>query len=186
VSSLYTAKITGYAASDSLGSTPSSLSAGDLDGDGRDDLAIGVPGYDGYTSGGGGVWVYLGGSLSGAETSATADYNIRGDGALGTGINMTGDVTGDGTIDLLAGATTAGANKGVVYLFEGGLATGTYTLPTDQYASWTGKLSGDAFGTSISGLQDLDGDGTIDFAVSAPGNDDTASAAGKVYVLPAY
>jgi hypothetical protein len=186
VSSLYTAMITGYAASDALGATPDSLSVGDLDDDGRDDLAVGVPGYDGSTSGGGGVWVYLGGTLSGAETVATASYAIRGDGALGTGLEMTGDVTGDGVVDLLAGATTAGGNDGVVYLFEGGLATGTYTLPTDQYASWSGKASGDAFGTTVSGLQDLDADGVLDFAVSATGNDDGATGAGKIYVLPAY
>jgi hypothetical protein len=186
VSSLYTAKITGSAASDQAGLTPQSLSVGDFNDDGRDDLAVGVPGYDGYTSNGGGIWVYTGGNLSSSETYATANYLIRGDGALGTAVNMTGDVTGDGAVDLLGGATTAGSNKGKVYLLEGGQATGTYTFPTDQYASWIGATSGDLFGSAISGLQDLDDDGRQDFAVSAPGNDDAASAAGKVYVLPAY
>ncbi len=186
VSSLDSAVITGSAASDQVGLTPNSLSVGDLDDDGVDDLAVGVPGYDGYTTGGGGIWVYLGGSLSGSETASTANYLIRGDGSLGTGVNMTGDVTGDGVADLLGGATTAGSSKGVVYLFEGGRSTGTYTLPTDQSASWTGKTSGDAFGAAISGLQDLDNDGRNDFAVAATGNDDGATNAGKVYVVPAY
>jgi hypothetical protein len=128
----------------------------------------------------------VGGGVSGAETVATADYAIEGDGALGTAVDLSGDLSGDGVTDLLAGATTAGANFGVVYLFEGGLAAGTYTLPDDQYASWTGKAAGDLFGSAVGGLQDLDGDGTLDFAVSAPGNDDGASGAGKVYVLPTY
>ncbi len=186
VSSLDTAVITGSAASDQVGLTPQSLSIGDIDGDGVLDLAVGTPGYDGATAGGGGVWIYLGGTLSGSETVSTAAYVVTGDGALGTAVNMTGDVTGDGEVDLLAGATTAGGTFGRVYLFEGGRSAGTYTLPDDQYASWIGEAAGDGFGTAISGLQDLDGDGRLDFGVSASGNDDAASGAGKVYVIPAY
>jgi hypothetical protein len=187
VSSLYTAKVTGSAASDALGYTRNSLSVGDLDDDGKVDLAIGVPGYDGAETNGGGIWVFRGGSTSGSETVATADWVIEGDGALGYGVNMTGDVTGDGVVDLLGGATTAGAGgEGVVYLFAGDQPTGTYTLPDDQYASWVGENASDYFGYAISGLGDLDGDGRQEFAVAATGNDDGASDAGKVYVLPAY
>ena len=137
VSSVYTAKFTGNAASDQIGYTPQSISVGDFDDDGADDLALGVPGYDGDSSGGGGVWIWRGGSISGAETVSTADWVVNGDGTLGTAVNITSDITGDGTVDLLAGATTAGGSIGVVYLFEGGQATGTYSVPDDQYASWT-------------------------------------------------
>jgi hypothetical protein len=186
VSSVDSAVVTGSAASDQVGLTPQSLSIGDIDDDGIIDLAVGVPGYDGASTDGGGVWIYLGGALAGAETVSTAHQVVNGDGALGTAVNMTSDVTRDGVADLLAGATTAGGGYGVVYLFEGGLSSGTWTLPDDQYASWIGEASGDTFGVAISGLQDLDGDGRQDFAVSASGNDDTASAAGKVYVIPAY
>jgi hypothetical protein len=184
VSALATATITGSAADDALGSTPQSLSIGDLDADGVMDVAVGVPGYDGASVDGGAVWVYLGGALAGAESLTTADYVVTGDGALGTSVNVAGDVTGDGVSDLLAGATTAGSGAGTVYLFAGGLSPGSYTLPDDQSASWAGEATGDTFGTAISALRDLDGDGTGEFAVSAPGNDEAASAAGKVYVLP--
>ncbi|MFN7146369.1 MAG: hypothetical protein ACK4YP_21530, partial [Myxococcota bacterium] len=187
VSSVDTAVITGGAASDQLGKTPHSLSVGDFDGDTLPDLAVGMPGHDGSVTDGGAVLVYRNGTLSGAETSATAAWLVRGDGALGTAVSMTGDVTGDGAVDLLAGATTAGAaDEGVVYLLAGGTAAGTWTLPTDQDASWVGETAGDLFGAAVSGLRDLDGDGVLDFAVAATGNDDTASGAGKIYVLPAY
>ncbi len=182
-----TAVITGGAVSDQLGKTPQSLSVGDFDDDGLDDLAVGMPGYDGYAADGGAVLIYRNGTLSGSETSATAAWLVRGDGALGTAVNMTGDVTGDGVVDLLGGATTAGAaDQGVVYLLEGGITSGTWTLPTDQLASWTGAANGDLFGTAISTPRDLDGDGVLDFAVAATYNDDGATDAGKVYVLSAY
>ena len=187
VSSLDAAVITGSVANDQLGKTPQSLSIGDFDNNGRDDLAIGMPGYDGYATDGGAVLIYQNGTLSGSETISTASWLVRGDGALGTAVSLQGDVTGDGTDDLLAGATTAGAaDEGVVYLFAGGASTGTWTLPTNQYASWTGSANGDLFGASISGVLDLDGDGRLDFAAAATGNDQGGSAAGKVYVLQAY
>ncbi|MDP2311165.1 MAG: MopE-related protein [Pseudomonadota bacterium] len=177
------AEITGPAANSQLGLTPASIDLGDLDDDGILDLALGMPGYSG---GDGAVLVYRGGTLSGAETLSTASWILNGDGALGTGLSMA-DVTGDGVEDLLAGATTAGpSGEGVVYLFEGGQPTGTWTLPNDQYASFTGGAAGDAFGTTISGLYDLDGDGALDWAASATGNDEAATGGGKVYVLPAY
>ncbi len=185
VSSLDEAKITGAAASDRTGQTNQSLVVGDFDGDLVDDLAVGVPGYDGASTNGGGVAIYAGASLSGSLTLTGADWLVLGDGALGTGLWMGGDVDGDGTSDLLAGATSADS-AGVLYLLTGGQASGSYTLPDDQYASWTGEAASDSFGSSVGGLFDLDADGTEDFAVSAPGNDKGASGAGKVYVLPAY
>ncbi|MES2640422.1 MAG: MopE-related protein [Myxococcota bacterium] len=183
ITSVDDAEIRGPSAGSQLGLTPASIALGDLDDDGILDLALGMPGYSG---GDGAVLVYRGGTISGAETLATASWVVNGDGALGTGLSMA-DVTGDGTTDLLAGATTAGASgQGVVYLFAGGQPTGTWTLPIDQHASFTGGNAGDAFGATISGLYDLDGDGTLDWAASATGNDEGASGGGKVYVLPAY
>ncbi|MDP2312086.1 MAG: MopE-related protein [Pseudomonadota bacterium] len=183
ISGLDTAVITGPSDNSQLGSTPGSLVLGDLDADGIVDLAVGLPGYDG---GLGAVLVYAGGTLSGSETSTTATWFLTGDGALGTALSI-GDVTGDGTNDLLAGAPTAGSSaEGVVYLFEGGMAAGTWILPDDQYGSWTGAATGDLFGTTLSSLYDLDADGTLDFAAAATGNDEAATDGGKVYVIPAY
>ena len=185
VSSLDEAKITGSAASDRAGLTNQSLTVGDFDGDSIDDLAVGVPGYDGAATDGGAVAIYAGGSLTGSLTLTGADWLVTGTGALGTGLWMGGDVNADGTSDLLAGATTADS-AGVLYLVAGGRAAGALTLPDDQHASWTGENASDNFGSAVGGLFDLDADGTEDFAVAAPGNDEGGSGAGKVYVLPAY
>jgi hypothetical protein len=186
VSSVDTAVIQGGTTSDQLGDTRHSVDIGDFDNDGEQDLAIGVTGYDGFSTDGGGIFVYRNGTISGTETASTATWLVRGDGGLGAAVRLA-DVSGDGIVDLLGGATTAGASdQGVVYMLLGGSAAGTYTFPADQDASWTGKASGDLFGAAISEVQDLDGDGRDDFAVAATANDDGASGAGKVYVLPAY
>ncbi len=186
ITSVTSTYIRGSATFDALGSSPQAVSTGDFDDDGADDLALGMGRYDGYETDGGGVLVYTNGSLSGAESAATATWLVRGDGGLGTGVRLA-DVTEDGVADLLGGATTAGsAGEGVVYLLAGGAAPGTYTFPEDQDASWTGAAAGDRFGAAISEVLDLDGDGRADFAVAATGNDAAADDAGKVYVLPAY
>ncbi|GDX78304.1 hypothetical protein LBMAG42_01150 [Deltaproteobacteria bacterium] len=181
-----TANFTGTVASDALGQGPLSVGAGDLDADGVDDLVLGMPGYDGASSGSGAVLVQYGGTWTGTYTIASVDAVIYGDGALGTAVNLPGDVDGDGQADLLLGAPTSGLG-GLVYLASGDV-TGSVTLPDSQLASWSAEVSGDALGTSIGGVLDLDADGTLDLAASAPGFDTTSTrtSAGKVYVLPGY
>ncbi|MFZ5482495.1 MAG: MopE-related protein [Myxococcota bacterium] len=189
ISSIDNAVITGSAADDMLGGTNNAVAVGDLDDDGVDDLAVGMYGYDGGATDAGVVLVYRGGTLSGNETISTASYVVRGtvaSGALGASVHL-GDLTGDGIPDLVAGAPWGGdAGTGILYLFAGGQATGTYDLPTSQYASWEGDTAGAGFGWSVGGQLDLDGDGTDDFAVSEPWNDDNATDNGKVWVLPGY
>jgi hypothetical protein len=175
----------GTAPGDQLGKTRHSLAAGDFDGDGAVELGIGVPGHDGGGTDGGAVAIWSNGSFSGAETLSGAAWLVLGDGGLGTALALPGDVDGDGTGDLLAGAPSA-AGAGRVYLLSGGAAAGSWSLPGSQDASWQGAASGDLFGSSISNLTDADGDGREDFVVGAPGSDTSASNAGKAYVLPAY
>ncbi len=181
VSSACDAVITG-AAGDRLGATSRSVAVGDLDDDGADDLALGAPGGDGA---GGATWIFANGTVTGALTSADAAWVVTGDGALGTAVAVA-DVTGDGMADLLGGAPTAGgAGEGAVYLLAAP-APGTYTLPADQDASWTGEAADDAFGTALGAGADLDGDGVSDLVVAAVGNDAGADAAGKAYVFSGY
>ena len=189
VSSAYTAVITGPAAYANLGGTGAGLAVGDFDNDGVDDLAVGVSGYSSVATYAGAAAIWKGGSLSGSETTATADWLVRGgttSGYLGYSVAFA-DISGDGIVDLLTGATGDGAAaEGVLYLFEGAQAAGTYDLPSDQFASWSGPSAGGAMGYRVSGGTDLDGDGTPDFAVSSPADDEDASSGGQVFVLSGY
>ena len=189
VSSVDTAQIAGGASSDGVGSTTSSVSMADIDGDGTADLALGAPGYDGSETDGGLVAIYLSKTLTGNLTLASADTLITGDGALGTSVIL-GDINGSGDIGLVAGSPTAGsAEQGVVYALSTKhlQSGGTVALPDSAYGSWTGQTGSDAFGTTLSGVFDIDGDGTDDFVGGTPGWDNGAtSAVGKDYVLPLW
>ncbi len=155
------------------------LVADDLDGDGRAELAIGVPGGDLLA-------VFAGGGLLASQTVATADWRYVGDDGFGSALATTRDATGDGTRDLLVGAPGAlGAagqiGAGAVYLIAGAGPRATRDARIDGLYRWSGSLAGDALGASIA-AGDLDGDGGLDLALTAPLSDVAGLDAGTVYV----
>lgn len=123
------------------------MAQGDVDGDGRDDLAIGggaggTPGF---------VWVFSGpvtGTLSTAEATATVTGGTIND-FLGSKVTVQ-DVDGDGVCDVLAGApaeSSGGFMSGAAYLFPGPLL-GTSTVD-DALATFLGDTSGGNAGSDV-------------------------------------
>jgi hypothetical protein len=155
-------------------------SAGDVNGDGYDDVIVGAHGNDNGGNNAGKSYVYLG-SASGLST--TASWTVIGEGSVdhfGSSVASAGDVNGDGYDDLIVGAYHNddggfGAGKAYVYL---GSASGLSTT-----ASWTaaGDAAYDYFGSSVASAGDVNGDGYDDVIVGAHGNNDGGSDAGKAY-----
>jgi hypothetical protein len=162
----------GAAAQDQLGW--SVRGAGDVDGDGFDDLIAGAYGDDTRGANAGAVQVF-----SGRDGSLL--YRIQGDAAgdrFGAFVAAAGDVDGDGFADLLVGAPRADANgvdSGLARVYSGRTGSVLHDL--------SGDAAGDQFGTGVAGLGDVDGDGHDDFAVGAPLEDDGGPDAGSVRVF---
>jgi hypothetical protein len=143
----------------------SAARVGDVDGDGCDDLVIGEPDWSTFQQGR--AVIYSG------KTHAQITY-FYGNSASRTGAAVDGkiDADGDGHPDVLIGApddSTAGNHAGAVHVFSPYRNLWLYPL--------YGSAANARFGTSVRALQDdVDGDGTGDFIVGAPGID-------TVYVL---
>jgi len=176
-----------------------SLAAGDFDGNGKDDLAVGVPGESiGSTDGAGLVIViYAANDSTGLNSrnnqgwtqgvdlnnSAPEEYDRFGQSLA------TGDFDDDGKDDLVVGVPYENIgdtqDAGVVHVIYG---TGTgLNAAGSQIWAQGGQIQdvpefGDAFGYSLA-AGDFDGNGKDDLAVGVPYEDHTAFQDGVVHVI---
>ncbi len=150
--------------------------AGDVNGDGYDDVLIGEPGYSNGESLEGRAYVYLG---SAAGLSSTPSWSVELDVALarfGASVSTAGDVNGDGYDDVIVGAPGIGApgtlfeEQGAAYVFLGS-ASG---LSTGFQVGFVGGQKGAHFGSSVCTAGDVDGDGYDDVIVGAPDAESSA------------
>lgn len=183
-------KLTGSAlvAGDEFGT---GLEVGDLDGDGVGDLLVGAPKHDAPGQlDAGCTYFFRGGASLASRNADQADHAIDGVVAgdrLGARIAC-GDVDGDGTIDLVLGASGVDVqgpvmrhDAGRVYVLRG--AAGMVATNAGQAPIVIdGVGAGDRFGEAVC-VADLDGDGVADIAASAPFEDSGETDSGTVYVF---
>ncbi|MEZ6195873.1 MAG: hypothetical protein R3F20_09100 [Planctomycetota bacterium] len=150
--------------------------AGDVNGDGLDDLIVGIYAY--LPAGGTPIPSRVR-VISGLDGSII--HSFLGTGALdvidGTATGL-GDINGDGFADFALGARLAdfaGLNTGRVTVFSG--------IDGSVIRTFDGTGIGDELGTSLASAGDIDGDGIEDLIVGARSNDDGGLQAGSVYVF---
>ncbi len=163
-------------------------SAGDVDGDGFDDILIGADENDDGGARAGKAYLVLGGAsgwsmdtpLSGADASFLGEN--AGDHAGGA-VASAGDVDVDGFDEILIGTTWRDQWQGEAYLIRGD-ETG-WTLDTDLAtadASFVGEDAYDYAGFILSS-GDVNGDGYSDLLISAAYDSDGGSYAGQTYLI---
>jgi len=169
--------LTGQANGDRFGYVHSG--AGDMNGDGYQDLLVGAYLNDGNGISSGRAYVYYGGP----GLDATADLVLTGlqtGEQLGIAVAGVGDVNADGHDDVLIGArfnTTGGSEAGRGYVYFGG--PGVDSVPDLILESQTPT---ERLGFAVAGGADVNHDGHADFAVGAYHNPVQGFETGRVYV----
>jgi hypothetical protein len=143
--------------------------AGDVNGDGFDDVIVGAQlatQQDSVRSGR--AYIYFGGVGGTFDTTPDAilDGELDDDG-FGFSIGGGGDVNGDGFADVVVGAyrnDAGGIDAGRAYVYLGG--AGAFDTTPD--AILTGVAQGDWFGHSVAIAGDVNGDGFADVVIGAP------------------
>jgi hypothetical protein len=181
-----------------------SLAAGDVDGDGDDDLAIGIPNENIGSIDNAGSVIVLRGAVGGLTVAGAQDWHQDSldvadaaelDDRFGSSLAM-GDFDGDGRADLAVGVPGEDlfvppalfqVNEGAVAVLHG--SSGGLTAAGNRDQLWSQDSlperpqAGDYFGQALA-AGDLDGDGRSDLAIGVPGeNSREGAAAGAVNTL---
>jgi hypothetical protein len=178
---------------------------GDLDGDGVPDAAVAASGDDDGLAGPssnsmGALWILFldaGGGVKGTAKLSATQGGLGGliqqfDGWFSSVASL-GDFDGDGVGDLVVGVQQDddGANAaGAIYLLfmnANGTVKSSKKISATQGGFGGTLLAGDLFGSALAVFPDLDGNGTVDLAVGAAGDNDGAvggsASRGAVWIL---
>jgi hypothetical protein len=157
-------------------------SAGDVNGDGYDDVIVGAMQFDHRRPDTGRAFVYQGTSSGPATTPSWTAGPEQAYTYFGTSVGAAGDVNGDGYDDVIVGAPAYDGGQ-----FDEGRASGfagsDIGLSTTATWTWESDQDGSVFGSSVGSARDVNGDAFDDLIIGAPGFTDTESAEGGAVLV---
>lgn len=190
--------IEGEAESDEAGYSVDN--AGDVNGDGFDDVLIGARSSGASGEYSGAAYVVFGKDTGFDATVNLADLDgtngfrlergIAGE-LFGRAVSAAGDFNGDGNDDLIIGAYAAdpnGQDSGAGYVVFGkssgfSASINIEELSNDEGFALNGIAAGDSLGKSVSSVGDINDDGFADVIIGAPFGDGAIPNTGVGYVI---
>src|SRR5262245_1217833 len=155
--------------------------AGDVNGDGFDDVIVGAQQYDNGETDEGGAFVFMGSSTGLSSSPIWVTEGNQADAWYGHWVASAGDVNGDSYGDVIVGApkfTNGEAAEGRAYVYLGsstGLAaTPVWTAESDQAGAW--------FGECVASAGDVDDDGFSEIIVGSSFFDGGESNEGRAFL----
>jgi hypothetical protein len=151
--------------------------AGDLNGDGYDDLVVGANYYP-TLSGHGRAYVCFGGPSIDSVVDLVIDSPLANSAHFGISVASAGDFNADGWPDFIVGARYGGL-PGQAFIYYGGPS-----LDSTPDLQLTGESTGSGtwFGASVASVGDVNSDGFDDVMVGAPMYRNGVGVVGRAYV----
>ncbi|MCF2497505.1 FG-GAP-like repeat-containing protein [Dyadobacter chenhuakuii] len=156
--------------------------AGDVNGDGYDDVVVGAPLFENGQENEGAVFVYYGSNLGVSKIGQTKIEGNKTGIELGLSVSNAGDTNGDGFGDIVIGVIFYSNNEqeeGAAFIYNGSAAglliNSVKVLESNQAFAW--------FGYSTSGAGDVNSDGFADIIVGAQFYDNIYTDAGAATIF---
>jgi hypothetical protein len=154
--------------------------AGDVNGDGYDDVIVGAKLFDNVETDEGRAFVYHGSSAGLSTTANWTGEPNQANAQYGTAVAGAGDVNGDGFADVIVGAPlfdNGQTDEGRAFAYHGS-STGLAAT-----ANWTSESNqaNAQYGASVAGAGDVNRDGFGDVMIGAPLFDNVEADEGRAF-----
>lgn len=155
--------------------------AGDINGDGYNDIIVGNPGYSNSETGEGRALLFQGSSsgLSALPNWSTESNQVSAN--YGNSVFTAGDINGDGFSDVIVGANlydNGETDEGRAFVYQG---SASRLSSSENWAAESDQASA-LFGLSVSTAGDVNSDGYADVIVGAIFYDNGQTNEGKAFV----